>query len=116
MATLAASMTALSKELMTAFGQTTTLKSFVSEEYTPGTGMAIIYASTVLNSVIESYKAIETIGRVQADDIKVTVENAGVEPSIKDKLTIDTVDYDVVHVEKTTLQGEVVIYTLQVRL
>lgn len=117
MATLADTMTSIALELLTKFGQSLTLKSYVSEAYNPALGDNVItYTSVPVNAVIESYKAMEVMGRVQADDLKVTIENAGTVPTIKDKLTIDTIDYDVVYVEKVILQGSAVIYTLQVRL
>lgn len=53
---------------------------------------------------------------VTDDDILLTVNNNGTAPAVGDVATLDSVDYRVVNVDKTRINGVDVIYECQLRI
>ena len=99
------------------FGSDAILKSETTSTYDPATGTSTTTESEkTLKVIVEAYTAMEMIGDVLSGDLKVMIPNVDVVPTIKDKIIFNGLIYNIINIEPSILQNEVLYYQLQVRV
>ena len=103
--------------LLTTYGQALTFTRVAEGDYNPvdsSTGPATTTTYTGKGHP-SAYTAIEVDGTlIQQKDVKLTLYTTGT-PAVDDAVTLDTVVYRVMSVEKVNAQGLTIIYKLQLR-
>ena len=113
---LSSDLIAVSIDVIDQFGKEITIRKATGITHDTTTASHTrSYTNVTQKAVIEAYKAMELIGMVKAGDFKVVLANEGTEPDVSDLLQIDGLDYNIVSVEPTYLQEEIVIFTVQAR-
>lgn len=111
-------MSALAIRLLTKFGQTIVFTNTTQGVFDPDTNLSAA-PTTVNYNVLAApgeYTRFERdLESVRQDDIKLTAQST-TQPEIGDKFTIDTVEYEVVSVDKVKAQGVTIIYEIQGRI
>ena len=104
-------------EVLTEFGQAITVNRETSSSFDPVLGEDTTAASSFTGyGAAFEYKGREIDGTVvQAGDIKLYLNATATVPLIDDRITIDSVAYEVMDVEQINPAGTAVLYILQLR-
>ena len=99
------------------FGSDAILRSEATFDYDPAEGIGTKTDSEKsIKVIVEAYTAMEMIGDVLSGDLKVMIPNVDVVPTIKDKIIFNGLIYNIINIEPSILQNEVLYYQLQVRV
>lgn len=119
MATLSQDLLNLSLELIQEFGESVTLTSLSNQTYSTELGMTVGGDNDQITGygVLDEYKNEERDGeQITERDSKLFIALASFVPSVGDSLTVDSVNYRVMRVSKIRVEGQTVLYELQIRL
>lgn len=118
MGVLSTNLKAIASSLLTDFGETVTFIRETTSEYNVNTGAVDPVTTTTYsgNGYTRFYTINEIDGNiVQQNDIFLLVYTT-TEPVVNDTVSVDSVLYRVMNVEKLKAQGENVLYRVQLRV
>ncbi len=104
-------------DIINQFGSPITLGTDAISEYNTDTGRIEEVTppnSRIVKSVIENYTSQEVGGLINAGDIKMIISNEII-PTMNTRVTFNNLDYNIINIEPTFLEGAVVMFEIQVR-
>ena len=113
------SMVALAKRLLTKFGQSVTFTRSTVGAFDPATstvGAPSVSNYSGLVSPQDYTQTEKTLEHIQQGDIKLITEQTTTTPIVGDVVSVDSIDYRIMDVEKVVASGVTCIYILQVRI
>lgn len=118
MSSLSTSLKSLGISLITEFGQVVTVTRNTVVSYDPVTSNTTTSTSTYsAYGVPEEYSNNQVDGvNVLVGDIRLLVGGITAEPNIGDVVSLSSIDYRVISVGREVLNGEAVLYYLQLRV
>lgn len=118
--TLATNLRSRAQTMLSNYGRSATISRTAEGAYDPtdgtvASGSSSSYAADVF---LTNYKAFEVDGQlVKQQDIKAIIEFvSGSEPLIGDTVSVDSVTYRIVDVQKIVAQSTVIVYKAQLRI
>lgn len=119
MSTFSNEMSAISLELIREFGEAITFTRVTEGTYNPATGATDTGTTTTFTGygVPDNYSNNQISERVIAESDSILYVNpTTIAPLPGDNVTVDSITYKIITVNKTTINSENVLYTLQIRI
>jgi len=118
MGTFSTNLKGVANTLLTTYGQSVTFTRDTTTEYNTATGGVDLVNSATFTGLIHpsTYRLDEIDGQtIQVNDIKAIVYST-TEPLLEDSVSVDSVIYRVMNIEKVQAQGVAIVYRLQLRV
>jgi hypothetical protein len=115
---IASSLKKLSNKTIIKFGGDITIKTTTQSAYNSADGSVVKQQTSVtVKGVIESVTVRETNDLISQDDIKLLLSAGAIDfvPTTKDKILISGITYNIIKIDKETIENQDVVYTFYLR-